>query len=327
MSADRLATGVGFCWSVPMDAALPPTGPASVTLSRDLRMAGFDQAELRRLTRAGDLVRVRRGAYAEAAARDSEGRHRQLIAATLPALSREACVSHQSAAVLHGLPMWPDLLDHVHVIRSRAGGGRRGTLVHVHPAPLNDADVVELDGMAVTSLARTVADCARTLSFTRGVGVGDAALRAGLTPGELVRQLDVATGRPGVPGARRTAAFLDGRAENFGESLSRVVLRRAGLPTPDLQFEVFDPTGQLVARTDFAWAERRTVAEFDGKIKYGRLLRPGETGGDVIFREKVREDLLRDLGWEVVRWIWADLRQPRVLAERLERAFARAARR
>lgn len=308
-----------------MKTALPPTGPDSVTLSRDLRLAGFDQGELRRLTKAGELVRVRRGAYAETAADDPEGRHRQLISATLPTLSGQACVSHQSAAVLHGLPMWPDLLDRVHVIRPRAGGGRRGAVVHVHPAPLADGDVVELNGVPVTSLARTVADCARTLSFIRGVGLGDAALRAGLTPDELARQLEVAAGRPGVPAARRTAAFLDGRAENFGESLSRVVLRRAGVPTPDLQFEVVDLTGQLVARTDFAWAEHRTVAEFDGKIKYGRLLRPGETGGDVIFREKVREDRLRDLGWEVVRWIWADLREPRLLAERLERAFARAA--
>lgn len=233
-----------------MDTALPPTGPGAVTLSRDFRRAGFDQAELRRLTQAGDLVRVRRGAYTEAAAGDPEGRHRQLIAATLPTLSGEACVSHQSAAVLHGLPMWADLLDRVHVIRPRVGGGRRGTVVHVHPAPLGDGDIIELNGMPVTSLARTVADCARTLSFTCGVGVGDAALRAGLTPDELAVQLEVATGRPGVPAARRTAAFLDGRAENFGESLSRVVLRRAGVPTPDLQFEVLGRSGEVVARTD-----------------------------------------------------------------------------
>lgn len=116
-------------------------------------------------------------------------------------------MSHQSAAVLHGLPMWPDLLDRVHVIRPRAGGGRRGRLVHVHPAPLGDGDVVEMNGMPMTSLARTVADCARTLSNTGGVGVGDAALRAGLAPGQLAQQLEVATGRPGVPAARRTVAF------------------------------------------------------------------------------------------------------------------------
>lgn len=310
-----------------MDTALPPAGPGGVTSSRDLRLAGFDPAELRRLTRAGDLVRLRRGAYADVVAADPEGRHRQLVAATLPTLSGEACVSHQSAAVLHGLPMWPDLLDRVHVIRPRAGGGRRGALVHVHPAPLADGDVVELDGMPVTSLARTVADCARTLSFSRGVGLGDAALRAGVEVAELDRQLLAATGRPGVPGARRTVAFLDGRAENFGESLSRVVLRQAGVQAPELQYEVRDRAGAVVARTDFAWEERRTIAEFDGKIKYGRLLRPGETGGDVVFREKIREDLLRDLGWEVVRWIWADLREPRALAGRLDRAFARAARR
>jgi hypothetical protein len=45
----------------------------------------------------------------------------------------------------------------------------------------------------------------------------------------------------------------------------------------------------------------------------------------VVWREKRREDALRDLGWQVVRWTWADLLQPWVLADRLQRAFARNA--
>ena len=40
--------------------------------------------------------------------------------------------------------------------------------------------------------------------------------------------------------------------------------------------------------------------------------------------EKRREDLLRDLGWRVVRWMWADLYQSGVIRDRLLRAFARA---
>lgn len=106
-----------------------------------------------------------------------------------------------------------------------------------------------------------------------------------------------------------------------------MALHRAGLPAPQLQFEVHGRLGEVVARTDFAWEDSRTVGEFDGKVKYGRLLRAGETAGDVIYREKVREDMLRDLGWEVVRWTWADLSHPSEVAGRLSRAFARGARR
>jgi hypothetical protein len=55
------------------------------------------------------------------------------------------------------------------------------------------------------------------------------------------------------------------------------------------------------------WKEQRTIGEFDGKIKYGRLLKPGQSIEEVLFEEKRREDALRDLGWQIVRWLWADI--------------------
>lgn len=53
--------------------------------------------------------------------------------------------------------------------------------------------------------------------------------------------------------------------------------------------------------------EQRTVAEFDGKVKYGRLRRPGEDPGEAVFREKRREDAVRAADQAVVRWTWHDL--------------------
>ena len=67
------------------------------------------------------------------------------------------------------------------------------------------------------------------------------------------------------------------------------------------------PLGRSTAYTDFAWPAQRTVGEFDGKVKYGRLLRPGQSPGDVVYAEKLREDTIRAEDWEVVRWTWADL--------------------
>jgi len=108
--------------------------------------------------------------------------------------------------------------------------------------------------------------------------------------------------------------------------VSRVRLADDGLPPPELQAEVFDLDGRLVARLDFCWKEQHTIGEFDGKIKYGRLLKPGQRIEDVIFAEKQREDALRDLGWQVVRWLWADLYRPGVIRDRVLRAFARSGR-
>jgi hypothetical protein len=67
------------------------------------------------------------------------------------------------------------------------------------------------------------------------------------------------------------------------------------------------PLAGYTAYTDFGWVKQRTVGEFDGRIKYGRLLKPGQDPGEVVYAEKVREDAVRaeDLG--VVRWTWADL--------------------
>ena len=55
------------------------------------------------------------------------------------------------------------------------------------------------------------------------------------------------------------------------------------------------------------------VVEFDGAVKY-------QTGdGSVLFREKQREDRLRELGFEVVRVIWSELDRPAEVIGRVQR--------
>ena len=171
--------------------------------------------------------------------------------------------------------------------------------VHLHCTPLADRDVVEIDGFRVTSLARTVVDLASSLDALHAVPIGDAALRNGLRPDQLAQLVDESGGRRGIAGARRSLALLDARSESPGESMSRVVFHQHRVPPPELQLEVFSAHGTLVGRTDFGWREQRTLGEFDGRSKYGRLLlRPGQTPEQALFEEKRREDALRDLGWE-----------------------------
>jgi hypothetical protein len=78
--------------------------------------------------------------------------------------------------------------------------------------------------------------------------------------------------------------------------------------------------------TDFAWPEHRLLGEFDGRVKYGRLLRPGEEPGDAVFREKRREDLLRRVtGWSMIRITWEDLYHPARTAAAVRQLMGRAA--
>ncbi len=297
-----------------------------VRLTRDLAAQGYSRGELARLVRSGDLRHVRRGAYADPAARDPRAEHLLLLEATLAQCHPEAVASHVSAAVVHGLPIWSTDLRQVHLTRDRVGRGRVSAPVRVHGSPLGPDDVVVVAGVRVTGLARTAFDLACTLPMERAVAVGDVVLARLGDRDTLHRQLQLGGGRSGVGAARRAIDFLDPRSESPGESYSRVVLHRAGIPRPEPQYEVFGPAGELLARADFAWPELHTLGEFDGRAKYGRLLRPDQSAADAVFAEKVREDRLRDHGWQVVRWIWAELADPTSLVARLERAFRRGAR-
>jgi hypothetical protein len=60
-------------------------------------------------------------------------------------------------------------------------------------------------------------------------------------------------------------------------------------------------------------------------VKYGRLLKPGQDVGEVVFAEKQREDLLRELtNFRMIRLIWSDYDRPRATSLRVERLLRRA---
>jgi hypothetical protein len=271
---------------------------------------GYTDKELRRFRRAGQLTALRPGAYAVGALPpQAERRHILEIHAACASLAPDVVVSHGSAAVLHGLPLWGVGLARVHATRSRGRtGGRCGRRVHLHTAPLRDGEITVVDGLRVTTVARTLVDLGRSQPFEQAVVAADAALQRGaVDAADLGAALLRCGGWPGVPAARRALGFADSGSESVGESRSRVAIARFGLPRPMTQLPVADPRGLVVGRADFGWPELRTVGEFDGRIKYGRLLRPGQAAGDAVFAEKLREDRMRAQGVTVVRWTWADL--------------------
>ena len=297
--------------------------PPGLHTRRSLVAVGHVDSEVRCAVRAGTITRVRPGAYlAGPVPAQPEVRHALLVRATAERLGRGAVASHVSAAVLHGLPVWNVPLSRVHVTRDRGYGGRRDRRLHVHVAPLAAAEVQLAQGVPVTSPARTVVDLARSVGFEEATVVADAALRRELvSPSELAAVLRRVTGWRGTPTARRVVAFADGRAESPGESRSRVAILRAGLPTPELQWPVRAATGEVLGYADFAWPGLGTVGEFDGLTKYGRLLRPGETIEDAVYREKLREDAFRSEGLWVARWTWREIVAFEPAAERIRRGF------
>lgn len=304
-----------------MDQELP-----SLILRGDALRSGYTDGELLRARRGGRLQSIRRGAYVRPElldGLDSVEQHRLLVQATLQCASRDTVVSHTSAAALHGIEMWNPPLDRVHVTIDATSGGRVLRRRHVHATPMSDDEVVELDGIDVTSVARTVVDCARTESFEKAVVLGDSALHAGLvTAPELHYVLESAHGRRGAPQAARAIAFLDGRSESVGESRSRVLMKRADLPAPQLQRVIQGIDGYDIGRVDFWFEDSNTIGEFDGMAKYTAHLLPGQDAGDAVRLEKLREDALRATGAAMARWTWRDLATPDVVVQRIRYAMS-----
>ncbi len=307
----------------------------SFASTRDLLAAGYSNAELRQLVRSQQRSRIRRGVYSHTVDHAVDGlaapfsaieQHRRLIRATLPVCAPDSVVSHRSAAVLWGLPL-ESPPDRVEITRMPTNGGQDRGCVHLRIARLDPSELTVVDGLPVTTLARTVVDLARALPLAKSVIPGDAALAAGVGTPELDHSLALAFRRPGVIRARRACAFFDRRSESAGESVSRVILVSGGLPAPELQFEIRSPDGDLIGRSDFFWREQGVIGEFDGRVKYGRLLRPGQDPGDVVFAEKRREDSIRRLGYEVVRWTFGDLFRPGLVVSWVQQAIDLATRR
>ncbi|WP_252189827.1 MULTISPECIES: hypothetical protein [unclassified Rhodococcus (in: high G+C Gram-positive bacteria)] len=169
-----------------------------------------------------------------------------------------------------------------------------------------------------------VVDLGRTLPFEQAVVTGDAAVRTfGISPGDLECELASAQGRKGVGAARRVVQFLTGYSESVGESRSRVMFSTTGLPSPSQQGVVRGYDGRILGRVDFYIESSGFLGEFDGRVKYERMLKPGQEAGDAVFAEKRREDAMRELGFQMVRWTWDELSDPLRLAARIRPVLTR----
>lgn len=294
-----------------------------VQQAKELYRAGIGNDAIRRLVRAGELHRLRRGGYSDDDPAGDLEKHRALIAATLPQIGTDAVLSHFTAGVLHGYAVPRSALAKVWVSRNSNGGGHLGPELHELKAAFLESDVVEIGGHRATCAARTVIDMARRGMAGYGLAAADSALAAGVPAEELLEQIERWPGRPGMRRARLVAELANPLSESYGESLSRLIIWRLGLPMPVLQFPVAGP--RFYYRSDFAWPELGVLGEFDGRVKYDGSLDNSRPVADVVMAEKRREQDLRSLGWDVVRWGMDELQEPSQLRTLIEAGFRRGA--
>lgn len=288
---------------------------AQLVVARELRVETGSGSSLTRARRAGRLVSLTHGIDLPA----------EIVAELTPtelALTRALAVARHgrtsrplaraSAALVWGVPLLNAVPSAVEVLgwstaSTRTAGGLRywGT---AHP----DANVVEHDGIALTSLARTLAEFVAAQPFAAGVVAVDWAVRprdGGLrcSVDEIAEAADALELRRGRARLERVLRFADGRSESPGESWSRVLIRQLGFADPELQVEVRGLRGELF-RADFGWLGGRLLGEFDGREKYtSATLRGARSASETVVHEKRREDSVRATGRGVCRWDWSDL--------------------
>ncbi|MFC8923948.1 hypothetical protein [Cellulosimicrobium sp. NPDC057127] len=304
--------------------------PSSSWLPSVTRFSPERRAEIAAALRSGALVRARQGVYVRPphGASSPAKRRRDAVVTSAVALAERLTTdywfSHSTAAVLHGLWTWR-LADEVHVTQLGNPSVRRRTdpRVRRHWTALAHDDRDELSGLPVTSLERTIVDCARSLPPVAGIVVADSGLRAGADLERIGVVLQAAAGGRGVRRARQVLAEADGRSESPGESVVRWIAIEAGLPRPEPNLTV--PTWRGAYRLDLAWTAHRVAVEFDGAVKYSG----GEYGDPQrrLLAEKARHDALVEAGWLVVRVTWDDLADSDVVARRIRSALSTALRR
>ena len=301
---------------------LIPRGLGPVMLRSELLESGLTDRELARMVRAGDLHRLRRGAFTTGTQWEAAGaaaRHAMLARAVLKQARTDVVLSHVSALPEYDAPTWGLPLDVVHVIRKDKRAGRKERGVRQHQGVLLERDVVTRDGVEVTSPDRTPLDITTVAGVEPSLVVMNHFLHTGLTTSERLRErYDKMRQDPFTLRTDIVLRLADKRVESIAESRTFYLCWRHAVPAPQPQWQVHDEHGRLVARLDFAWPELKVWLEFDGREKYVKYLKEGETVVDAVLREKARESMITELtGWRCIRITWADLQHPERTAARI----------
>lgn len=273
---------------------------------------GETDRTLQQAVRQGQVVRLRHGMYAPADQLhqlDESARHLVLARSVLASQRGAVALTGPSAALLHGFDVWGHDLSVVHLLRLDQGSGRRVSDVvhHVAPPPVW-AEVVEREGLLTVDSVRAAWEVARLAGLESGVVTLDSALHHDPDLAEPLQRLASRCGaHPRSRVARLALRLARGEAESPGESITRVACYRYAIPAPILQYTVVDASGRALGRSDFYWEQYRHLAEFDGKVKYERLLKPGQSASDCVVEEKRREDAMRATLRGMTRLVWVEI--------------------
>ena len=222
---------------------------------------------------------------------------------------RQGVVAGVSAAALHGSKWVEDTttVELIHGNRHRLPG------LFARGDRIEDDEITIIDGVPVTTPARTVLDLGCWYPMTSAVAAIDSLARATefkTADVELLAQRY--PGRRGIARARLAITLFDAGAQSPKETWLRLVLVNTGLPRPQTQIPVRDETGNAIAYLDMGWEDVKVAVEYDGdqhrndRYQYNWDVR--------------RSEILHRLGWTVIRVVAGD--RPADIVRRVKSALA-----
>jgi hypothetical protein len=215
-----------------------------------------------------------------------------------------SAASHATAFTLWDFPGFLPGQDdgRIHISRPDAMAipRRRGVVGHV--GQFFPDEVVSLDGVLITSRARTWLDCSRKMGIGELTVVADHLVRIPrpefegrtephATLEELADMLDRHKGTPGIRKARLALEQARVGADSAPETRLRLALENAGLPEPELNMPTELHAG-VVRQPDLSYPEHKVAVEYEGE---------GHSDAAQIVRDIAREEDFARAGWTLVR--------------------------
>ena len=234
---------------------------------------------------------------------------------------RTGVITGVAASALHGA----DWVEDTEPIEILVGQRRRQPGLMVRMDRIDPDEWARIDGIPVTSPARTAFDLGRYQPRSRAIGRLDALMHAVPFDRDEVTALIRRYGAVrGVRQLRELLPLVDPGAASPKESWLRLLLMDNGFPKPETQIPVSDEDGRVFAYLDMGWREIGLGVEYDGdqhrtsRLQYvkdhKRLPKIGRRGFEVIrvisedtkseILERVGEAFARRGGAEIDKMVW-----------------------
>ncbi|MFB9715328.1 hypothetical protein [Arthrobacter methylotrophus] len=246
-------------------------------------------------------IRIPEAALVEGQAKDVS---LPLVIRPFTVVTEFSAASHATAFSLWRFPGFLPGGDdpRIHLSRPDTMAIPRRTGVVGHVGQFFDDEITSVDGLLITTRARTWLDVSRKMSIDELTVVADHLLRfprpelEGRTEShgtreQLAEMLDRHKGTPGIRKARLALEQARIGSDSAPETRLRLALERGGLPEPQLN-AVTELSAGVVRQPDLGYPEHRVAVEYDGATHS----EPAQ-----IVRDIAREEDFSRAGWQLVR--------------------------